>query len=152
MNFTFRLLVLIALMELDFSVAFSVASRPGQHSMSADSTITSTTSTCLFAEPEPTPDAEGMDDNNNDPSASNEGTNDKPTGADDILNSPAFLKRKIDVLRSDIAKTEEAITDAKLRLDAGKVEWGGQLDELQKEVRICVFLFLAVVVRRESPR
>ena len=55
--------------------------------------------------------------------------------ATDILNSPAFLERKLDVLKSDIAKVDEEIASAKDRLESGKAEWGGQLDELQTEVR-----------------
>jgi hypothetical protein len=80
-------------------------------------------STCLAAQ-------EG--DNEEDTTANNAAP---PSNGDDILNSPAFLKRKLDVLRSDIAQTEQNIADAKVRLEDGKAEWGGQLDELQKEVR-----------------
>ena len=76
------------------------------------------TSTCLFAD------------------APQEQAGDDATGASDILNSPAFLKRKIDVLKSDIAKAEEDIELAKQRMEEGKAEWGGQLDELQKEVSV----------------
>jgi len=58
----------------------------------------------------------------------------KASAATDILNSPAFLKRKLDVLKSDLAKTETDLAAAKERLEAGKVEWGQQLEDLGKEV------------------
>jgi molecular chaperone GrpE len=51
----------------------------------------------------------------------------------DILNSPAFLKRKIDVLKSDIASVDEKIAEQNKVLEAGKEEWGSQLDSLQTE-------------------
>lgn len=102
------------LMGLDSSVAFSVTP--------TSITAATQTSTCLFLadEPQPPPQEEA---------SSNE---DAPS--DDILSSPAFLKRKIDVLMSDIAKVDEDIALAKQRMEEGKAEWGGQLDELQKEV------------------
>lgn len=53
---------------------------------------------------------------------------------DDILNSPAFLKRKLEVLKSDLAAAEKNVEATKERLEAGKAEWGAQLEELQKEV------------------
>ena len=116
MNQTRSLLALSALLCLDYSMAFSVA--PASSSL-ATTTSVRPTSTCLFAD-------------------NNEGAEEAapPQGAapDDILNSPAFLKRKIDVLQSDIAKAEEGIELAKQRMEEGKAEWGGQLDELQKEV------------------
>lgn len=52
---------------------------------------------------------------------------------DDIFNLPAFLKRKPDVLKSDITGLDEEIIVAKQRLEEGKVEWARQLDELQEE-------------------
>mmetsp|Transcript_14388 Transcript_14388/g.13905 ORF Transcript_14388/g.13905 Transcript_14388/m.13905 type:complete len:248 (-) Transcript_14388:157-900(-) len=54
-------------------------------------------------------------------------------GASDILNSPAFLKRKIDVLKSDISKVDEQMTEQNTILKAGKEEWGTQIDGLQEE-------------------
>eukprot|EP00565_Helicotheca_tamesis_P006810 CAMPEP_0185726364 /NCGR_PEP_ID=MMETSP1171-20130828/2368_1 /TAXON_ID=374046 /ORGANISM="Helicotheca tamensis, Strain CCMP826" /LENGTH=262 /DNA_ID=CAMNT_0028394701 /DNA_START=70 /DNA_END=858 /DNA_ORIENTATION=+ len=53
--------------------------------------------------------------------------------ATDILNSPAFLKRKVDVLQSDIAAVEGEIDESMKLLEAGKAEWGQKLDDLQKE-------------------
>lgn len=51
----------------------------------------------------------------------------------DILSSPAFLKRKLEVLESDIAKTEEEIVAATERKEIAKEEWGPQLEYLQRE-------------------
>jgi molecular chaperone GrpE len=56
-----------------------------------------------------------------------------PDAAMDILNSPEFLKRKRDVLKNDLAKAEEDLKAATERLEAGKAEWGPQLEGLQKE-------------------
>jgi hypothetical protein len=86
----------------------------------------STCSTCLWAE-----------DESETETAPEETTaaGDASSSATDILNSPAFLKRKLDVLKSDIAKCDEEIEIAKKMVDEGKAEWGPQLDELQKEVR-----------------
>jgi outer membrane murein-binding lipoprotein Lpp len=52
----------------------------------------------------------------------------------DILNSPAFLKRKIDVLKSDIEAADEKIEAANKIYEANKAEWGPQLETLRKEV------------------
>lgn len=52
----------------------------------------------------------------------------------DILNSPAFLARKIDVLKSDIEKAEDELDELQELVAAGKAEWGDQLDDLQVEV------------------
>jgi len=51
----------------------------------------------------------------------------------DILNSPAFLKRKLEVLGSDIAAAEEELVAATERKEVAKEEWGPQLDALQRE-------------------
>lgn len=57
----------------------------------------------------------------------------KPDAAMDILNSPEFLKRKLDVLKTDSAKAADDVAAAKERFEAGKAEWGPQMDDLQKE-------------------
>ena len=54
----------------------------------------------------------------------------------DILNSPAFLKRKLEVLGSDIAAAEEELVAATERKEVAKEEWGPQLDALQREVSV----------------
>jgi flagellar motility protein MotE (MotC chaperone) len=66
-----------------------------------------------------------------------EGADDKASddGASDILNSPVFLQKKLDVIKSDLAKVDEKMAAEKTRLEEGKAEWGGQLDDLKKEVR-----------------
>ena len=55
------------------------------------------------------------------------------SSANDILNSPDFLKRKLEVLKSDFAKATEDLEAAQARLEAGKAEWGAQIDDLDKE-------------------
>ena len=120
MKQTRSLLALCALLKLDVSIAFSVA--PSLHIAGTQSSfVNPRTSTCLFS-------SEGNEEQT---PAPEEPAND---AANNILNSPAFLKRKVEVLQSDIAKVEQNIEEAKQRLEAGKAEWGGQLDELQKEV------------------
>ena len=57
----------------------------------------------------------------------------------DILNSPAFLKRKVEVLQSDIGAMEKEIEEANTVYLAGKEEWGSKFDMLVKEVSfICI--------------
>lgn len=85
-------------------------------------------STCRYADEG---DMSSTETDNSAPST----TSTAAAAANDILNSPAFLKRKLDVLRSDLGKIDNDINDAKDRLAAGREEWGPQLDDLQKEVR-----------------
>ena len=54
--------------------------------------------------------------------------------SDDILNSPAFLNRKVEVLQSDIAALEKELEEANAVASAAKVEWGTKFDMLNKEV------------------
>lgn len=56
-------------------------------------------------------------------------------GEDNILNSPAFLLRKLDVIKADIAKAEESIVVAQETLVEGKAEWEKQLDALELEFK-----------------
>jgi len=56
-----------------------------------------------------------------------------PSGENDILNSPAFLKRKLDVLKSDIESVEGRISEANDVYEANKAEWGPQIDKLREE-------------------
>jgi len=56
----------------------------------------------------------------------------------DILNSPAFLKRKVEVLQSDIGALEKEIEEANTVYLAGKEEWGSKFDMLVKEVSLYV--------------
>mmetsp|Transcript_13204 Transcript_13204/g.32227 ORF Transcript_13204/g.32227 Transcript_13204/m.32227 type:complete len:311 (+) Transcript_13204:193-1125(+) len=72
-------------------------------------------------------------------SVSNAATNanDMPTADDgssnDILNSPAFLKRKLEVLKTDIEKTQASLEETEQRVLTAKEEWGPQLELLQTE-------------------
>lgn len=59
---------------------------------------------------------------------------DDGNAASDILNSPEFLRRKMDVLKSDLEQAEQQLESEKLRYEDGKAEWGEQFDELAKEV------------------
>jgi len=54
----------------------------------------------------------------------------------DILNSPAFLKRKIDVLKSDITAVDEKIAASNTVYEENKAEWGQQFDDLRKELSL----------------
>lgn len=51
----------------------------------------------------------------------------------DILNSPAFLTRKLDVLKSDIVNVEEKLAERNQALEVGKAEWASQIEDLQTE-------------------
>lgn len=53
----------------------------------------------------------------------------------DILNSPAFLKRKVEVLQSDVAALEKEIEEANALAASGKAEWGAKFDMLNKEAK-----------------
>lgn len=86
------------------------------------------TSSTLYAE-------EGT---NEDASVDNEAEDAAPAApaaadATDILNSPAFLQRKVEVLESDIAALEKEIEEANAVYLAGKEEWGPKFDFLNKE-------------------
>mmetsp|Transcript_3278 Transcript_3278/g.6676 ORF Transcript_3278/g.6676 Transcript_3278/m.6676 type:complete len:255 (+) Transcript_3278:11-775(+) len=54
-------------------------------------------------------------------------------GADDILNSPVFLKKKIDVLKKDCEEAEQDIKIAEAELRAAEEEWGEQMTRLKSE-------------------
>lgn len=58
---------------------------------------------------------------------------DAAASPDDILNSPAFLQRKLEVLESDIATAEEDLAAATERKEIAKEEWGPQLEALERE-------------------
>lgn len=53
----------------------------------------------------------------------------------DILSSPTFLKRKVEVLQSDIAALEKEIEEANAVAAKGKEEWSAKFEMLNKEVR-----------------
>jgi len=51
----------------------------------------------------------------------------------DIMSSPAFLKRKMEVLVNDMAEMETKIEESNTQLVENTEEWGGKLDQLQRE-------------------
>jgi len=59
----------------------------------------------------------------------------KEEPATDILSSPSFLKRKLEVLKTDTAKVDEKSDAANELFKAGKAEWGSKIDLLRSEVR-----------------
>lgn len=77
-----------------------------------------------MSEEETAEEAAGTDDASNSGSAPDQ---------NDILNSPAFLKRKLEVLESDIAAADEELTAVTERKEVAKEEWGPQLEALQRE-------------------
>jgi hypothetical protein len=87
------------------------------------------TSTCLRAEEES--EAEAIDTEKVEVIG-----DDSASAATDILNSPVFLQKKLDVLKSDVAKIDEDIEEVKTVVEAGRAEWGEQLANLQKEVSV----------------
>jgi hypothetical protein len=112
--------ILFALLSLLTTAVDSfVVTSPSASALSATS-FQPKTSTCLRAEED---NATGTEAEAADSAA---GT--------DILNSPAFLKRKVDVLKSDIENAEQDIVAAQELAEAGKAEWGPQLEALQLEV------------------
>jgi len=54
----------------------------------------------------------------------------------DILNSPAFLKRKLEVIQSDISKVEAQIMNANTAIEEGKEIWGDKFAQLSQERKI----------------
>jgi len=111
------ILALVALVTAPSVHAFqavtpSVAFRAGQ-----------VASTCLYAEEEGEAGTEA------------EPASDTSAGATDILNSPEFLRRKIDVIKSDIAQAEADTVVAQEQAEAGKAEWGPQIEDLEREYK-----------------
>ena len=86
----------------------------------------STSNTILFAEEEAAAAEEPVDEPAEAPAA--------VPSSDDILNSPAFLKRKVDVMKSDIEAAEEKIAAANAVYEENKAEYGDQIENLRKEV------------------
>ena len=93
------------------------------HRTTSVAVATDRSPTCLFAEEET---AEEQTEESGDASAD----------PNDILNSPAFLKRKLEVLESDIATADEDLAAATERKEVAKEEWGPQLEALQREVSL----------------
>lgn len=87
-------------------------------------------STCLHAE-------EGTGEEYQEPEPKRGETKVGESAGTDILSSPAFLKRKVDVLKSDIEAADAEIEELTQAVEAGKAEWGEQLEKLQNEV--CIY-------------
>ena len=51
----------------------------------------------------------------------------------DILNSPAFLSKKVEVLEKELKEAEADLSAAVFELDAAKEEWASQMDRLNGE-------------------
>jgi molecular chaperone GrpE len=82
-------------------------------------------------EASPSPQDEGASSPVDDESSSSALSSDTT----DILNSPVFLKRKLEVLQKDMHVTERELEAAQEQLTQNKAEWSSQLDELSKEYR-----------------
>ena len=54
-------------------------------------------------------------------------------GGGDILNSPAFLKKKVEVLKKEVEEAEADIKVAEAELRAAEEEWGDQMTRLKSE-------------------
>jgi hypothetical protein len=112
------LIVLYVLVSLHSTFSFSLAPARCVHP----------TSTCLFSEEESSAGEAPAEE------AAAAMNNEAPVIATDILNSPAFLQRKLQVLQSDIAQMDADAEAARQQLEEGKAEWGSQLEALQTEV------------------
>lgn len=110
--------------------AFSVSSTglgvPQRQTSIINNNLLSQRNTVLYAE-------DGETEADGDAAAAPEDESDASGGANDILNSPAFLKRKLEVLQSDIESVDEKLSEANKIYEANKAEWGPQLDDLRKE-------------------
>eukprot|EP00956_Cyclotella_meneghiniana_P022104 scaffold41156_cov78-Cyclotella_meneghiniana.AAC.1 len=54
----------------------------------------------------------------------------------DILNSAAFLQRKVEVLQGDLKKLDESMEEVNAVYEANKAEWGEKFDKLNDESRL----------------
>lgn len=136
MKFQTALVTIIS--ALSYTDAFTLA--PSSRLMSSSSSQVTfhvpytSSNTRLFAE-EGESQEEAPAEEGEGAAAENEGEEETPAvaAADDILNSPAFLKRKLDVLKSDIAAAEEKLEEANKIYEANKAENGEQIQNLRKE-------------------
>jgi hypothetical protein len=81
-------------------------------------------------------DATAAEEDGVDETKTSSSSSEAPTAGDatDILNSPAFLKRKVEVLQSDVAALEKELEEANALAASAKAEWGTKFDMLNKEV------------------
>jgi hypothetical protein len=118
--------------QLVFSVALALMGFACAFTPSGPAFVTSKFQSHMFIRPTTCLGAEGSSEG-----SSSEGQDfpqPKDGGPTDILSSPAFLKRKIDVLKSDIDEAEGQISELKASVEKGKAEWEDQLDKLRAEV------------------
>jgi len=80
---------------------------------------------------------EDTEEENTKPSEESNDGEDKASAASglDILNSPAFLNRKMEVLKNDVAQADEQIEELNQKIEMGKAEWGSQLEALDNEYK-----------------
>lgn len=139
-NMIFSSTVLLAIFSLYRTTsavveAFVVTTRtaPSSSLSPAADVVVVTPSTCLWMAKE----GDGSESNTEQQEAQDTTTtagDDVASGATDILNSPAFLKRKLEVLKNDVEKIEADLEAALERAEIAKEEWGPQLEDLQREV------------------
>jgi len=77
--------------------------------------------------------SEDSSDQTSTTTAASSSSSSSAAAASDILNSPAFLQRKLDVLKSDEASLDDQIVAAKAQLEEQKMEWEPQFNALEKE-------------------
>ncbi|KAJ1462341.1 GrpE-domain-containing protein [Pelagophyceae sp. CCMP2097] len=64
------------------------------------------------------------------------GAEEAEAAVDDITNSVIFLEKKLQVLEKESTDLDASIAEANALLEAGKAEWGPQIEKLQKEFDI----------------
>ena len=95
----------------------------------------STASTILAADASDGAEADDSSSSDDDSSSESKASLLPSEEESDILSSPTFLKRKVEVLQSDIAALEKEIEEANAVAAKGKEEWAAKFDMLTKEVR-----------------
>ena len=134
--------ILLSLKHVSFVNSFSIAS---SNTIVSQKKLISNTRyiTSLYAEEESNEENVESGSNDDDKEEKSESGSSDNAG-NDILNSPAFLKRKLEVLQSDLAAVDEKISSANAVYEENKAEWGPQLDDLRKEVSYNKYYFLYV--------
>jgi hypothetical protein len=127
-------LLFLVLSAISVSVDSFAVRCPSSSFLTISSVVPVATTTCLFAEEEnetEAPSDDAVESGEAAPAAN---------AATDILSSPAFLKRKLEVVKSDIEATVKETEEARALAEAGKAEWGSQLDNLRTEVSSVSYL------------
>lgn len=136
--------ILLSLKHVSFVNSFSIAS---SNTIVSQKKLISNTRyiTSLYAEEESNEEnVDSVSKNDNDDKEEKSESSSSDNAGNDILNSPAFLKRKLEVLQSDLAAVDEKISSANAVYEENKAEWGPQLDDLRKEVSYNNYYFLYV--------